>query len=59
MPIQHVTHAIACSVNIPVRRVKPETRFSNMEGEVADGVTLQWDPENWDSDPSARFPMGC
>ncbi|GAX79851.1 hypothetical protein CEUSTIGMA_g7291.t1 [Chlamydomonas eustigma] len=49
------------SVNIPVRRVKPDSRFgSNLpEGQLAEGITLEWDPENWDSDPSSRFPMGC
>lgn len=49
------------SVNIPVRRVKPETRFSNLgvDGQLADGITLEWDPADWNSDPSSRFPMGC
>jgi hypothetical protein len=49
------------SVNIPIRRVKPEARFGNglIEGQVADGITLEWDPADWDKDPAARFPMGC
>jgi hypothetical protein len=49
------------SVNIPVRRVKPESRFgtSGLDGSIADGITLEWDPSDWNSDPSARFPMGC
>ncbi len=50
------------SVNIPIRRVKPEARFGPgglPEGEVADGITIEWDPESWDNDPAARFPMGC
>jgi len=48
------------SVNVPVRRVKPETRFGSLpDGEVADGVTLEWNPDDFNSDPSARFPMGC
>ncbi|MEW5305330.1 MAG: hypothetical protein WDW36_007877 [Sanguina aurantia] len=49
-------------VNIPVRRVKPEARF-NGEGQARpinpDGMSLEWDPSDWNSDPSARFPMGC
>jgi len=24
-----------------------------------DGVTLEWDPTDRDSDPSGRFPFGC
>ena len=47
------------SVNIPVRRVKSEVRFSGLMEGSPDGVTLEWSPENWDADPSARFPMGC
>lgn len=34
---------------------------SPQEMEVAgghDGVTLEWDPNDMDSDPSARFPWG-
>ncbi len=48
------------SVNIPVRRVKADQRFEGLEG-VTDGdvVTLQWDPSDYNSDPSSRFPMGC
>lgn len=49
------------SVNIPVRRVKAETRFSTdvtIAG-VPEGVSLEWDPQDYNSDPSSRFPMGC
>mmetsp|Transcript_37680 Transcript_37680/g.83913 ORF Transcript_37680/g.83913 Transcript_37680/m.83913 type:complete len:210 (+) Transcript_37680:193-822(+) len=47
------------SVNIPVRRVKSGARMPK-EGEgLPDGIMLEWDPADWDSDPSSRFPMGC
>ena len=65
-PVSNVLTIDPCaflhSVNIPVRRVKPDSRFGSSglpEGEVADGVTLEWDPEDRNSDPSSRFPMGC
>uniref|UniRef100_A0A7S0S6A3 Uncharacterized protein n=1 Tax=Chlamydomonas leiostraca TaxID=1034604 RepID=A0A7S0S6A3_9CHLO len=47
------------SVNIPVRRVKAETRFEPETIQTPDGVTLEWDPTDINSDPSSRFPMGC
>lgn len=48
------------SVNIPIRRVKPDTRLDALpKGQVADGVTIEWDENDWNADPSARFPMGC
>lgn len=54
------------SVNIPVRRVKAEARFSEaMAADPAplpagaDGVMIEWDPEDYDSSPANRFPMGC
>lgn len=48
------------SVNIPVKRVKAETRFEEPQViETPDGVTLEWDPTDYNSDPSSRFPMGC
>ncbi len=53
------------SVTIPVRRVKAEARFdANGIGMaepavMPDGVTLEWDPADYNSDPSSRFPMGC
>jgi hypothetical protein len=44
-------------VAVPVRRVKPEAR-TGLAG--IDGVELvEWDPEDRESDPSSRFPMGC
>jgi hypothetical protein len=51
------------SVNIPIRRVKAESRFGEVgfdgSGIAPDGVTLEWDPQDFNSDPSSRFPMGC
>lgn len=47
------------SVNIPVRRVKSDVRNSPLVEGSPDGITLEWSPDNWDADPSARFPMGC
>lgn len=46
-------------VAVPVRRVRPEVRFGQeLAGADSDGVSLEWDPEDWESDPAARFPMG-
>lgn len=46
-----------------VRRVKAESRFGTgpdaEPAEIADGVTLEWDPADYDSNPASRFPMGC
>lgn len=43
-------------VAIPISRVKPDAKIpAELDG---DGVTLEWDPDNFDSDPSGRFPMG-
>eukprot|EP00798_Chlamydomonas_sp_ICE-L_P014525 gene14525-20556_t len=50
------------SVNIPVKRVKANVRFSEMAEMIETsqgGVTLEWSPDQWDKDPSKRFPMGC
>lgn len=49
------------TVSVPVRRVKPQARLSLGEGEVeaADGVTMEWEKDDPDADPSARFPYGC
>ncbi|KAJ9533445.1 hypothetical protein QJQ45_026479 [Haematococcus lacustris] len=48
------------SVNIPVRRVKAESRFGEeLMHDPDTGVTLEWDPTDVNSDPSSRFPMGC
>jgi hypothetical protein len=47
---------------LQVRRVKAESRFgpgAGESGEIADGVTLEWDPADYDSNPEGRFPMGC
>jgi hypothetical protein len=50
-------------VAVPVRRVKPDSRppFEGGAdgGDDADGIiSMEWDPENPDSDPSGRFPYG-
>lgn len=48
-------------VAVPVRRVKPESRGAGEGAEGApapEGVYLEWDPENPESDPSGRFPYG-
>jgi hypothetical protein len=29
------------------------------DGISADGITIEWDQEDWDADPSSRFPYGC
>lgn len=49
------------TVSVPVRRVKPQARLSLGEGngEAAEGVTMEWEKEDPDADPSARFPFGC
>lgn len=49
------------TVSVPVRRVKPQARLSLGEGkeEAAEGVTMEWESEDPDADPSARFPFGC
>lgn len=50
------------TVSVPVRRVKPQARLSLGEGdpEAADnGVTMEWENDDPDADPSARFPFGC
>ncbi|KIY98225.1 chloroplast division site-determinant MinE [Monoraphidium neglectum] len=45
-------------VAVPVKRVKPEARMGLDGG--ADGMDVfEWDPEDKESDPSSRFPMGC
>lgn len=50
------------SVAMPVKRVKPQARLPSpeeSEDESTDGITMEWDQENADSDPSGRFPFGC
>ena len=49
------------TVSVPVRRVKPQARLPLGEdgGEAAEGVTMEWEKEDPDADPSARFPFGC
>ena len=50
------------SVAMPVRRVKPQARLASSdedEDTSTDGITMEWDMDDKDSDPSARFPYGC
>jgi len=62
------------SVSVPVRRVRQEARFALLEGGDdslldADGVSVAWDQgledleeydeDDWESDPSSRFPYGA
>ncbi len=49
------------TVSVPVRRVKPQARLSLGEGETetSEGVTMEWENDDPDADPSARFPFGC
>lgn len=45
-------------VAVPVKRVKADQRnFQDMEGST-DGIHMEWDPENPESDPAGRFPYG-
>ena len=47
------------TVSVPVRRVKPQARLP-LEGDAdTDGVTMEWEKDDPDADPSARFPFGC
>lgn len=46
------------SVAVPIRRVKPEARMAwQGEGDLEE-ITFEYDPDDFDSDPSARFPYG-
>ena len=49
------------TVSVPVRRVKPQARLPLGEegGEASEGVTMEWENEDPDADPSERFPYGC
>ncbi|KAK9824795.1 hypothetical protein WJX74_009346 [Apatococcus lobatus] len=47
------------SVSMPVKRVKPQARLPLGEDSTTpDGVVIQWDEEDSESDPSDRFPFG-
>ncbi|KAK9838388.1 hypothetical protein WJX84_000373 [Apatococcus fuscideae] len=47
------------SVSMPVKRVKPQARVPiGEDSTTADGVVIQWDEEDSESDPSDRFPFG-
>ena len=45
------------SVAVPVRRVKPVAQVPMSDIET-DGITLTWEPEDENADPSVRFPYG-
>ena len=45
------------SVAVPVRRVKPVAQVPMSDIE-AEGITLTWEPEDENADPSVRFPYG-
>ena len=47
------------SVAVPVRRVKPTARIGLEEDAAEAGVSsVEWDADEWDADPAARFPWG-
>ncbi len=47
-------------VAVPIKRVKPGARMAlENGGEEFEGMAFEWDPEDWNSDPSERFPYGC
>ena len=46
------------SVAVPIRRVKPEARLAFGEDGDLDDLTFEYNPDDFDSDPSERFPMG-
>lgn len=50
------------SVAMPVKRVKPQARLPSPQDEEdtsTDGITMEWDMDDEDADPSGRFPYGC
>jgi cell division topological specificity factor MinE len=49
------------TVNVPVRRVKPKARVPLTEDGSADidGISMEWDNEDPEADPTERFPYGC
>ncbi|KIZ05726.1 hypothetical protein MNEG_2230 [Monoraphidium neglectum] len=47
-------------VAVPVKRVKPEAQMGFEDEVSVDGMrVVEWDPQDKESDPSSRFPMGC
>ena len=47
------------SVAVPVKRVKPTARVGLEEDVAEQGVSsVEWDADEWDADPAARFPWG-
>ncbi|GAB4813653.1 hypothetical protein N2152v2_000699 [Parachlorella kessleri] len=47
------------SVAVPVKRVKPQARVPLDQEADPDGIVLQWDPNDMESDPSGQFPYGA
>ena len=47
------------SVALPIKRVKPVARVPMEDDVEVDGITLRWDSDDPDSDPSSEFPFGC
>ena len=47
------------SVAVPIKRVKPVARVPMSDDIDMDGITLRWDAEDKESDPSDQFPFGC
>ena len=47
------------SVAVPVKRVKATARIGLEEDSEGPSVSsVEWNAEEWDADPSARFPWG-
>ena len=47
------------SVAVPVKRVKPTARIGLEEESDEPSVSsVEWNAEEWDADPAARFPWG-
>ena len=44
---------------VPIKRVKPVARVPMTDDVDVDGITLRWDAEDKNSDPSDQFPYGC
>ena len=50
------------SVAMPVKRVKPQARLPGTEEPdeaTPAGISMEWDMDDAESDPSGRFPFGC
>ena len=47
------------SVAVPIKRVKPVARVPMTDDVDVEGITLRWDADDKNSDPSDQFPFGC